>query len=141
MASVNKVILVGNLGKDPEVKTTPNGQKVASFSIATTERYKDQQGNQQEKTEWHNIVAWKRLAEIIEQYVRKGSSLYIEGKLTTRSWDDQQGQKKYRTEVIASSIQMLGGKNEGSQQAPQRQRQPQPEVDYGSLPADEDLPF
>lgn len=141
MASVNKVILVGNLGRDPEVKMTPTGQKVASFSIATTERYKDQQGNKQEKTEWHNIVAWRKLADIIEQYVKKGSSLYIEGKLTTRSWDDPQGQKKYRTEIIANSIQMLGDRRN---QTGEPQGQQPPEADYGLLSSDDpskDLPF
>lgn len=136
MASVNKVILVGNLGRDPEIKMTPSGQKVASFSIATTEKYNDKQGQKQEKTDWHNIVAWSRLAEIIEQYVRKGSSVYIEGKLTTRSWDDQQGQKKYRTEVIANQLQMLGGRSEAPAQDNMNQ-----DPNYGSMPADEDLPF
>jgi len=140
MASVNKVILVGSVGKDPEVKMTPTGQKVASFSIATTERYNDQQGNKQEKTEWHNIVAWRRLAEIIEQYVKKGSSLYIEGKLTTRSWDDPQGQKKYRSEIIANSIQMLGGKPQG-QSALSNDGMNQ-DQGYGAIPENMDsLPF
>jgi single-strand DNA-binding protein len=117
MASVNKVILVGNLGRDPEVKLTPNGKRVASFSIATTERFSDQQGNRQEKTEWHNIVAWGKVAEIVQQYARKGSSIYVEGKLTTHSWDDQSGQKRYRTEVVANSIQLLGGLSGGADHA------------------------
>ena len=135
---INKVILIGNLGKDPEVRMTPNGQKVASFSIATSERFTDQQGNKKDKTEWHNVVTWGRLAEIIEKYVRKGSSLYIEGKLTTRSWDDQQGQKKYRTEIVASTIQMIGGKSKRDEynQTPDKS-----EEDFGQLPSDEDLPF
>lgn len=113
MAVVNKVILIGNLGRDPEVKQTPSGSKVANFSIATTEKYKDQQGNNQEKTEWHNLVAWNRQAEVIEQYARKGTSLYVEGSLSTRSWDDQAtGQKRYKTEIVVRSFQFLGSKSD-----------------------------
>lgn len=113
MASLNKVMVIGNLGRDPEIRVTPQGQKVATFSIATTERYKDRAGNQQEKTEWHNIVAWRKLADIIERYVKKGSSIYVEGKLTTRSWDDpQSGQKRYKTEIVANQMQMLGGRGD-----------------------------
>ncbi len=115
MSSVNRVTLIGRLGQDPEVKMTPSGHKVASFSLATSEKFKDQQGSQNEKTEWHNIVAWRRLAEIIEQYVKKGSLIYIEGKLQTRSWDDQNGQKRYRTEIVANQMTMLGGDNNQGQ--------------------------
>ena len=112
--SVNKVILLGNLGKDPEIKYTPSGTAVANFSIATGERYKDKEGQWQERTEWHNIVAWDKLAEIIGQYVKKGSKLYLEGRLQTRSWDDKQtGEKKYRTEIVAQDISLLGGRGEG----------------------------
>ena len=112
--SVNKVILVGNLGKDPEVKFTPSGMQVAKFSIATNEGYKDKSGQWQERTEWHNIVAWARLAEIIGEYVKKGSKVYIEGRLQTRSWDDKtSGQKKYMTEVVANDLVLLGGRGEG----------------------------
>lgn len=112
--SVNKVILVGNLGKDPEVKYTPSGVPVAKFSLATNERYKDKSGEWQDRTEWHNIVAWQRLAEIIGEYVKKGSKIYIEGRLQTSSWEDKQsGEKKYRTEVIASDLVLLGGRGEG----------------------------
>jgi len=109
MGSLNKVMLIGNLGKDPEVRAIPSGAKVANFSIATTESYMDKNTNQKvEKTEWHNIVMWRGLAEVAEKYLRKGSQVYIEGRLQTRSWDDQNGQKKYTTEVVADQMQMLG---------------------------------
>jgi single-strand DNA-binding protein len=112
--SVNKVILVGNLGKDPEVKYTPSGVPVAKFSLATNERYKDKAGEWQDRTEWHNIVAWQRLAEIVGEYVKKGSKIYIEGRLQTSSWEDKQsGEKKYRTEIVASDLVLLGGRGEG----------------------------
>jgi single-strand DNA-binding protein len=112
--SVNKVILVGNLGKDPEVKFTPSGTPVAKFSLATNERFKDKAGEWQDRTEWHNIVAWQRLAEIVGEYVKKGSKIYIEGRLQTSSWEDKQsGEKKYRTEVVASDLVLLGGRGEG----------------------------
>ena len=108
MASVNKVILVGRLGKDPEIRSTPNGQTVAKFTIATDERYTDRSGEKQERTEWHNIVAWSKLAEICGQYLRKGKLVYIEGSIRTDSWDDKEtGQKRYRTEIIANTMQML----------------------------------
>lgn len=110
MAALNKVMLIGNLGRDPEVRMTPAGAKVASFSIAVTERFKDRNGQQQEKTEWVNIVLWRRQAEIAEQYLRKGSQIYIEGKLQTQSWDDPNGQKRYKTEVVGSNFQMLGSR-------------------------------
>ena len=112
--SVNKVILVGNLGRDPEVKFTPQGTPVAKFSIATSERYKDKEGNWQERTEWHNIVLWQRLAEIAGEYLKKGSKVYIEGRLRTDSWDDKEsGQKKYRTEIVGNDLVLLGGRGEG----------------------------
>ena len=111
--SVNKVILLGNVGKDPEFKALPSGQPVVNFSIATSERYKDQQGNQQERTEWHNLVAYAKLAEIVRDYVKKGSKLYVEGRLTTRSWDDRETNKKvYRTEIIISDLSLLSGRGE-----------------------------
>jgi single-strand DNA-binding protein len=112
--SVNKVILIGNLGKDPEIKYTPSGTPVAKFSLATNERYKDKGGEWQDRTEWHNIVAWQRLAEIVGEYVKKGSKLYIEGRLQTSSWEDKQsGEKKYRTEIVANDLVLLSGRGEG----------------------------
>ena len=110
MSSLNRVILIGRLGKDPEVRTTPQGKTVANFSMATSERFKDKSGQQQENTEWHRIVVWGKLAEVVNQFVKKGSQVCIEGKLATRSWDDKDGQKKYTTEIIASGLTMLGGK-------------------------------
>jgi single-strand DNA-binding protein len=112
--SVNKVILIGNLGKDPEVRYTPSGTAVASFSLATNERYKDKDGNWQDRTEWHKIVAWQRLAEIAGEYLKKGRTCYIEGRLQTRSWDDKEsGQKKYSTEIVANDLVLLGGQGQG----------------------------
>ena len=106
--SVNKVILIGRLGRDPEIRSTPSGTTVASFSIATDDRYTDKSGTRQEKTEWHNIVAWDRLGDICGQYLRKGKLVYIEGRLQTRSWDDKEsGQKRYKTEIVARDMQML----------------------------------
>ena len=112
--SLNKVMLIEHLGKDPEVKFTPGGTAVAKFSLATNERFKDKAGEWQDRTEWHNIVAWQRLAEIVGEYVKKGSKIYIEGRLQTSSWEDKQsGEKKYRTEIIASDLLLLGSRGEG----------------------------
>src|SRR6201997_1526382 len=112
--SVNKVILIGNLGKDPEVKYTPQGTPVAKITLATNERWKDKDGNWQDRTEWHNVVLWQRLAEIAGEYLKKGGKVYIEGRLQTRSWDDKtSGQKKYMTEVVANDLVLLGGRGEG----------------------------
>ena len=112
--SVNKVILIGNLGKDPEVKYTPQGTPVAKFSLATNERFKDKDGNWLDRTEWHNITAWARTAEIVGEYVKKGSKVYIEGSLRTHSWDDKtSGQKKYMTEIVVNDLVLLGGRGEG----------------------------
>jgi single-strand DNA-binding protein len=113
--SVNKVILVGNLGKDPEVKYTPSGKPVAKFSLATNEQFKDRSGQWQERTEWHDVVAWQRLAEIVGEYVSKGSRVYIEGKLETSSWEDRQsGERKYRTEIVARDLVLLGPRQNGN---------------------------
>ena len=112
MAGVNKVILVGNLGKDPEVRYLEGGTAVANFSLATTESYKDKQGNRIEQTEWHNIVVWRGLAEVAEKYLKKGSQVYVEGKLRTRSYDDKDGVKRYSTEIVADNMTMLGGKRD-----------------------------
>jgi single-strand DNA-binding protein len=107
--SVNKVILVGNLGKDPELKHTSSGTAVATMTVATNERFKDKSGEWQDKTEWHNVVLWQRLAEIAAEYLKKGRSVYVEGRLQTRSWEDKQGQKRYTTEIVASDLVLLGG--------------------------------
>jgi single-strand DNA-binding protein len=112
--SVNKVILLGNVGKEPEFKMLPSGQGVVNFSIATSERYKDKGGEWQERTEWHNLVAYAKLAEIVRDYVKKGAKLYIEGRITTRSWDDKEsGKKVYRTEIVMSDLSLLSGRGEG----------------------------
>ena len=156
MKSVNKVILIGNLGKDPEVKYTPQGTPVAKVALATNERFKDKDGNWQDRTEWHNVVLWARLAEIAGEYLKKGGKVYIEGRLQTRSWDDKQtGQKKYMTEIVANDLVLLGGRGEGggdysggSRNASSSgnnfdQRTPEPEhAPAGSGPiTDEDIPF
>jgi len=141
MAGINKVILIGNLGRDPELKFTPSGVAVANFSMATSEEWKDKEtGEKKEQTEWHKIVVWRRLAEICGEYLKKGSKVYIEGKLQTRSWEDSDGVTKYATEVVAHTMQMLGGK-------PQQDQQPRPKKDASApqanvgWPADDDVPF
>lgn len=111
MASVNKAIIVGNVGKDPEMRYMPNGEAVANFSVATTDNWKDKQGQKQEKTEWHNIVMYRKLAEIAGEYLKKGSSVYIEGRIQTRKWQDKEGNDRYSTEIIADQMQMLGKKD------------------------------
>ena len=111
--SVNKVILVGRLGKDPETRYMTNGEAVTNFSIATSETWKDKSGEKQEKTEWHNCVAYRRTAEVIAEYVKKGSQIYVEGKLQTRKWQTKEGQDRYSTEIIVDQMQMLGGKSGG----------------------------
>lgn len=108
MAGVNKVILVGNLGADPEVRTTPGGQRVANLRLATSRQWTGQDGQRQEKTEWHSIVVWGKQADIVERYLTKGKQIYLEGRLETRSWQDKEGQTKYKTEVICDNFQMLG---------------------------------
>lgn len=111
---LNKVMLIGRLTRDPESKTTPQGITVASFGLATNRVWKDQQGNQQDKTEFHNVVAWRKLAEICAQYLKKGRQVYIEGHLQTRTWEGQDGKKNYRTEVVADNMIMLGSKNDSA---------------------------
>ena len=141
--TVNKVILVGNLGSDPEVKTTPSGAQVANFSLATSESWTDKtSGEKQEKTEWHRLVLWRKLAEIAGQYLNKGAKIYVEGKLQTRSWDEN-GQKRYTTEVVVDQMEMLGGDRGERQNAPAaryEQPAPAPYVASGSSD-DDDLPF
>ena len=113
--SVNKVILLGNVGKDPEIRSTPGGVIVANFSLATSDRFQDAQGNWQDRTEWHNLVTFKRTAEIVRDYVKKGTKLYVEGKLQTRSWDDKEsGQKRYKTEIVVFDLSLLSGRDEGA---------------------------
>jgi single-strand DNA-binding protein len=110
---VNKVIIVGNLGNDPEIRYMPNGNAVANLSIATSESWKDQQGAQQERTEWHKVTMYRRLAEVAGEYLKKGSQIFVEGKLQTRKWQDQQGNDRYTTEIIADFMQMMGGGSGG----------------------------
>ena len=113
--SVNKVILLGNVGKDPEIRSTPGGTLVATFGLATSDRQKDAQGNWQDRTEWHNLVAFTRTAEIVRDYVKKGTKIYIDGRIQTRSWDDKEsGQKKYRTEIIVNELALLSGREDGA---------------------------
>ena len=141
MASLNKVMLIGNLGKDPDFKVTAGGQQVASFSVATSEKWTDKSGAKKDRTDWHNIVLWGRLAEIANQYLKKGSSVYIEGRLQTRSWDDKDGNKRYTTEVVGNSMQMLGKREasvdaaEGAAPMPDETEAPQP------TKVQDDLPF
>lgn len=110
---INKAIIVGNLGADPEVRYTQSGSPVATFNVATTERWRDQEGNQQESTEWHRIVAWRKLAEICGEYLHKGSRVYIEGKIQTRKWQDQSGNDRYTTEIVAREMKMLDRRESG----------------------------
>jgi len=151
---VNKVFLLGNVGKDPEIRSTAGGMIIASFSLATADRQKDQQGNWQDKTEWHNLVAFSRTAEIVRDYVKKGTQLFIEGKIQTRSWDDKEsGQKKYRTEILVNDMSLLGGgpgRGEGagaggysrSSTASFDQRTPASQPDYADQGiTDDDIPF
>lgn len=154
MAGVNKVILIGNLGKDPEVRYLEGGAAVANFSLATTETYKDKAGRKVEQTEWHNIVLWRGLAEIAEKYLKKGMTIYLEGKIRTRSYDDKDGNKKYITEIVGDSMTMLGGRRDDSSNSnagggtQQNQSQNQGGTGYnynspGIVPGDatDDLPF
>lgn len=136
---INKVIIVGNLGQDPEVRYTPNGKAVANISVATSESWKDQQGQIQERTEWHRIVIWGKTAEVAGEYLKKGSQVYIEGKLQTRKWQDQQGQDRYSTEIVVQGwddkMQMLGGGGRGGQEGGYQQNRPaQQPQGYQSYP-------
>lgn len=140
--SLNKVLLIGNLGKDPELSYTASGVAIAKFSVATSERWKDQEGNTQERTEWHNIIAWRKLAEICGQYLKKGSKVYLEGRLQTRSWDDKNtGVKRYTTEIIADSMIMLDSKGAGSQPAVGEANDIQPVSEIPAEQEKDDLPF
>lgn len=136
MAGVNRVILIGNLGREPEIRSFEGGVKKASFPLATTETYRNREGERTEHTEWHNLILWRGLAEIAEKYLHKGSSIYVEGRIRSRSWDDPNGQKKYITEVEVLNMVMLGGKrDEGNGASAQA-----PEVESGEV-SEDDLPF
>jgi single-strand DNA-binding protein len=153
--SVNRVFLLGNVGKDPEIRSTGGGTMVATFGLATSERSKDTQGNWQDRTEWHNIVVYGRLAEIVRDYVKKGSKLFVEGRLTTRNWDDKEyaGRKVYRTEIIVNELSLLSGRDDGgaySRPSPaanaavnEDQRPPASQDDYAQSAeiSDDDIPF
>ena len=156
MASINKVMLIGNLGKDPEIRYTNSGSAVANFSIATNESWKDKEGNRQERTEWHNIVAWGKLADFAQNYLKKGKSVYLEGRIQTRDWVDNQDVKHYKTEIVANNIQFVGPREEGDQggRAPAAARggsggpqAPYPDQNQGGPQPDEgayledDIPF
>jgi len=147
MAGINKVILVGNLGKDPEVRNLEGGVAVANFSIATSEVYTDKtSGERKTITEWHNVVVWRKLAEIAEKYLKKGNQIYIEGKLRTRKWQDKEGNNRYTTEVVGDNLQMLGRKDDNAHPsatttvAPQK-TETQPEIEKNSPSEEDDLPF
>ena len=136
MPGINKVIIVGNLGQDPEVKFMPSGGAVTNFTVATSEKWKDKQtGEQKEVTEWHRIVMYQRLAEIAGEYLKKGSKVYLEGRLKTRKWQNQQGADQYTTEIIVNDMQMLDSRQQGqSQAAPQQRPQQQPQQQYQHKP-------
>lgn len=140
MAGINKVILVGHLGKDPEVKTLESGVKVAKFSVATTETYKDKNGERKDLTEWHNVTCWRNLAEIAEKYLTKGKQIYVEGKIRSRTWEDN-GVKKYAVDVVADSFTMLGSKTDNNEHS----KDPEPTINEPETPpfmgGDDDLPF
>ncbi|MDA3879604.1 MAG: single-stranded DNA-binding protein [Prolixibacteraceae bacterium] len=145
--SINKVILVGNVGKDPEVRYLDNGVAVANFPLATSETYTAKSGEKVTNTEWHNIVAWRGLAEVAEKYIKKGKQLYIEGKIKTRSYEDKEGVKKYMTEIYADSMQMLGRKEDddnnssNNYQKPENQKETNQVSDFDSNDSGDDLPF
>ena len=145
MASVNKVILVGNLGRDPELRYTQGGQAVANFTLATTDRFTSKDGGErQERTEWHRIVAWGRTAELCAQYLSKGRSVYVEGRLQTREWEDKEGQKRRTTEVVAQTVQFLGGRDGGGSGARSGGAGPDvPSSDdvHAPPPPPDDIPF
>lgn len=142
--SINKAILIGNVGNDPEVRHLEGGTPVANFSLATSETYTNRNGERVTQTEWHNIVVWRGLAEVVEKYVKKGSQLYIEGRIRTRSWDDRDGNKRYTTEIVCDNMQMLGKKSDSSG-APQSQSTDNSVASESSAPTtpepDDDLPF
>jgi single-strand DNA-binding protein len=154
MAGINKVIVVGNLGKDPEMRHTPQGQAVTNFSVATSESWNDKSGQKQERTEWHRIVVWGKLGELCAKYLSKGRQVYVEGKLQTRQWEDKEGQKRYTTEIVASTVQFLGGAQGASAGASRGEFSQDtggggggdpfgapPDFDSGTAQSTEDIPF
>jgi single-strand DNA-binding protein len=150
MAGVNRVILIGNLGKDPEIRSLEGGVKVANFSLATTESYKGKNGEKVDQTEWHNVVLWRGLAEVAENYLKKGNTIYVEGKIRTRDWTDKDGNKRYTTEIIADNMVMLGGRREQTDSGyspPQKQEKqatqepPEQNIDLTAETTGDDLPF
>ncbi len=143
MSGINKVILVGNLGKDPEVRHLEGGAVVAKFPLATSETYKTKDGQRVDQTEWHNVVMWRGLAESAEKYLRKGSLVYIEGKIRTRSWDDKDGNKRYATEIVADTMTMLTGRKNDDHHAPSADHKPETSSSIDTTPsgAGDDLPF
>lgn len=146
MSGVNKAILVGHLGADPELRHTQSGTAVATFRIATTERYNDRSGERQERTEWHRIVAWAKLAEICNNYLKKGKQVYIEGRIQTRQWEDQSGTTRYTTEIVANNMVMLGRAGDVANDIPAQQSPPDPVAQEsgsggGGGSDDDDLPF
>ncbi len=146
MSGVNKAILVGHLGADPEMRHTQSGTAVTSFRLATTERFKDRNGERQERTEWHRVVAWAKLAEICNTYLRKGKQVYVEGRIQTRQWEDKSGTTRYTTEIVANNMVMLGragdaGNDVPSQDFPDKDPVAQPSGSGGGKSDDDDLPF
>ena len=142
MASVNKVILIGNLGADPEIRFLPSGQPVANLRLATNEKWKGQDGNMQERTEWHRVVVFGKQAELCKEYLSKGRQIYLEGRIQTRKWNDKEGKERYTTEVVARDIRFLGGRGEGGERATPAE----PATDAGDVPAftgggEDDVPF
>ena len=143
MAAVNKAIILGNLGRDPEVRYTTDGNAVTTFSVATTETRKDRDGNSQEYTEWHRIVVFGRLAEVCGEYLAKGRSVYVEGSIRTRSWDDKEGNKRYTTEIVGRTVQFLSPRGEGGRQSRSEASPPADDFSYeeGGGMTDDDVPF
>lgn len=136
MSGVNKVILLGNLGTDPKLEYTPSGAPVCNFSVATSEKWKDKQGENHSRTEWHKIVVWGKLAELCNEHLAKGRQAYIEGKLNTRNWEDKEGNKRYTTEINANTVQFIGGKGEENAN-PRDTKQPELNTEFTTA----DIPF
>ena len=141
MSGVNKVILVGNLGSDPQIRYTPNGTAVANFNIATTERFTNKNGEKESRTEWHRIVAWGRLAEICNEYLKKGKQIYVEGRIQTRQWEDKDGNKQKSTEIIANNMVMLGRAGDAGDAPPQEFPAGEETTQEASTGQEDDLPF